>query len=295
MKNRLRVLVAALLAVVMVVAVSLPAEATWSVVGVDPDTGQVGVAVASCVELGALSMEDGFELVALSPGHGAGVSQAAYNADARIEIQRLLDAGQSANDVVAAVSNATFDSGFEDRQHGVVVLGDGSAAFTGSGNSDFAGDVQGARVSAQGNLLVSSAVVENAVASFSDSGEAADRSLAERLVDALEAGSLAGGDARCGDQTALFAHVSVIDSEGNRARPNVVDLTTWVERGDGNNPVTELVELFRSGTTTVRPDATEVPTPSIPVWLLVGLAVIVVGLGAVVVFVVRHVRGTRRT
>ncbi len=46
------------------------AEATWSIVGVDPETGEVGVAVASCV---------GFEVTivpVLVPGVGAAASQA---------------------------------------------------------------------------------------------------------------------------------------------------------------------------------------------------------------------------
>lgn len=46
------------------------AGATWSIVGVDPDTGEVGVVVASCV---------GFEVTVvpiLVPGVGAGAPQA---------------------------------------------------------------------------------------------------------------------------------------------------------------------------------------------------------------------------
>ena len=293
MRSCLRAAIALLMSMVFVVAASLPADATWSVVGVDAETGEVGVAVASCVELGALSFDDGFELVALAPGYGAGISQAAYSPEARIEIQRLLELELSAEAVIAGVSSATFDDDFETRQHGVVVIGDRGAGFTGSDNSDFAGDAQGPNVAAQGNLLVSSAVIDDAIASFDDRDSSDDRSLAERLVDALEAGSLAGGDARCGDQTALFAHVSVIDENGNRARPNVVDLTTWVERGDGANPVTELTTLFRSGTTTVRPDPAAVPAPAVPLLLVATAAIVAALLCAAGVLVVRRIRRTR--
>ena len=292
MRSCLRATIALLASVLLVVAASLPADATWSVVGVDPETGEVGVAVASCVELGALSLDEGFELVALAPGYGAGISQAAYSPEARIEIQRLLALELSADAVVAGVSNATFDDDFELRQHGVVVIGEGAAGFTGSDNSDFAGDAQGPNVAAQGNLLVSSAVIDDSIAAFANSGSSDDRSLAERLVDALEAGSQAGGDGRCGEQTALFAHVSVIDENGTRARPNVVDLTTWVERGDGANPVTELATLFRSGTTTVRPDPASVPAPAVPLWLVATAAIVAALLCTAGVLVVRRIRRT---
>ena len=252
------------LVVALVILAAAPAGATWSVVGVDPDTGQVGVAVASCVELGALEVEDGFELVALSPGNGAGVSQAWFNPDARLEIQRLLDDGRAADEIIAAVSDLDFDAEAEERQHGVVLLNGDTAGFTGKGNNEVARDVQGENVSVQGNVLVSDEVISDAVVAFERDG---DRSLSDRLVDALEAGSRAGGDSRCGDQTALFAHVSVIDDAGTREAPNVVDLTTWTERGDGDNPVVALAELHRAGTRFLTPDAEELPSPGIPAWL----------------------------
>lgn len=256
--------IVALLVGAMMLLVAAPAGATWSVVGVDPDTGQVGVAVASCVELGALELEDGFELVALSPGRGAGVSQAWFNPDARDEIQRLLDAGSGASVIIAAVSDLEFDGDAEERQHGVVLLNGDATGFTGKGNNDFAGDSQGVNVSVQGNILVDGTVVADAVAAF-ETGSAA--SLSDRLVNALEAGSLAGGDSRCDEQTALFAHVSVIDRDGTREAPNVLNLTTFVERGDGDNPVIALAEAYRSGADELIPNPDSVPNPTIPVWL----------------------------
>lgn len=234
----------------LLLVTALPAGATWSIVGVDPDTGQVGVAVASCVPLNRLDTSDGFDLIALAPGQGAGISQALYNPAARVEIERLLIEGEDPDAVLAAVTNTSFDAKATDRQHGVVVIGDTAAGYTGANNSPVALDRQQTNVSVQGNILVSEAVVNNALDAFV-LGE--NRSLADRLVAALEAGSLAGGDARCGDQTALFAHVSVIDRDGVRSAPNIVDLTTSVEQGDGQNPVSQLASTYRSGVQTDEP------------------------------------------
>ena len=46
------------------------------------------------------------------------------------------------------------------------------------------------------------------------------------------AGSQAGGDSRCGDQTALFAHIAVTQEDGS-----LLTYTTTVAEGDGRNPV----------------------------------------------------------
>ena len=101
LKTSMRPVIALSIAAFVILSMG-PAGATWSVVGVDPESGEVGVAVASCVELGALDTEGGFELVALSPGNGAGVSQAWFNPDARSEIQSMLDAGMGAVEIIEA-------------------------------------------------------------------------------------------------------------------------------------------------------------------------------------------------
>src|SRR3954466_10645243 len=54
---------------------------TWSVVGVDPKTGDVGVAMASCVPN---TLADA--LAALVPGKGAASTQAAFDIDNRNKI-----------------------------------------------------------------------------------------------------------------------------------------------------------------------------------------------------------------
>ncbi len=232
---------------VLLLITALPAGATWSIVGVDPETGQVGVAVASCVPLDLLDRTGGFDLIALAPGKGAGISQALYIPAARDEIERLLIEGEDPDAILAAVTNTNFDGAPADRQHGVAAMDGSAAGYTGSENSLVALDRQETNVSVQGNILVSEDVVNDAIDAFVLDG---NRSLAERLVAALEAGSTAGGDARCGDQTALFAHVSVIDRDGSRSAPNVVDLTASAKRGDGQNPVTELASMYRSSVQT---------------------------------------------
>jgi uncharacterized Ntn-hydrolase superfamily protein len=228
-----RVLVVFGVALVMLGFSASSAEATWSVVAVDEETGEVGVAVASCVE---------FEVTVvpvLVPGVGAGASQANISKPSG---QRMVDAlagGASAQETIDAVVAA--DNGMEERQFGAVVLGDAGAGWTGGDTLDVAIDrrSEDGTVAVQGNILVSQDVVDAAISAF----DAADGQLADRLIAGLVAGADAGGDARCGDQTATAAALVV-------ARP-----------GDQNYTYTD--------TTPLGPDPETDPVPSIFVSVLV--------------------------
>ena len=65
-------------------------------------------------------------------------------------------------------------------------------AYTGSGTSAWAGHIEGENFSAQGNILAGEAVVQAMAEAF----ESSTGPLALRLMDALDAGEAAGGDAR---------------------------------------------------------------------------------------------------
>ncbi len=233
-----------LVSVLAVVLLGLaPASATWSIVGVDPDTGEVGVAIASCVP-GVLlgDLDQPLEPVVLVPGVGAGVSQAALNSDAPPEMRRLIAAGEGADSIVSAITAPEFDNRSEERQHALVLLDGDGAGFTGLANQSVALDRPASLGWAQGNILVSEAVIDDSVSAF----ETTEGDLASKLVAALQAGGDAGGDSRCGEQTALFAHVVVADREDPADAPSVL-LSVSVVEGDGQNPVALLSEAFEAG------------------------------------------------
>ncbi len=222
-----------------VVILAGPAGATWSIVGVDSETGEAGVAIASCVDIdGLFDLDSPLPLVALEPGVGAGVSQAELNEDAAPEMARLLAEGAGPAEIIAAVSNPDFDRDPQVRQHAVVTVDGTTAAFTGTETLDVALDRQAPGISAQGNILVGDAVILDAVAAFDEAG---DMPLAERLVAALYAGSQRGGDSRCGQQTALFASVVVAGPADDPDSP--ATLSTVTAEGE-SNPVVALAQQF---------------------------------------------------
>lgn len=179
---------------------------TWSVVGVDPATGDVGVAVASCVE------SFGDAVAALVPGKGAAATQAGFHIDNRNLVFEALKEGLPAEEIIRRVTDPAWDDELDRRQYGVVTMHDGFVRVAGyttptrqgtlpgdDGVPRFAGVMADASrgVSAQGNTLVSSEVVQGPLDAYRWEDPAGFNTLPDRLMRALEAGSVAGGDVRC--------------------------------------------------------------------------------------------------
>jgi imidazolonepropionase-like amidohydrolase len=168
---------------------------TWSIVALDPETGDVGISMASCV---ANTFVDA--VGALVPGHGVVATQAAWNLENRNRAYAALREGLGAQETVDLV--VAEDTSTLRRQYGAVTMKDGIpevAGFTGEGTSDWAGVLadRGMAVSAQGNTLMGERVVGDALEAFVADDPTGRNTLADRLMRALEAGSRAGGDVRC--------------------------------------------------------------------------------------------------
>jgi uncharacterized Ntn-hydrolase superfamily protein len=238
---------------------------TWSVVGVDAKTGDVGVAVASCVP------SHGDAVAALVPGKGAAATQAGFDLKNRNKVFDAIKQGLTAEEVIAQVTNPTWDSQTDRRQYGVVTMHNGfvrTAGFTTptrqgttageDGVARFAGVMADPSrgVSAQGNTLASAEVVQRPLETYRWDDPAGFNTLADRLMRAIEAGSIAGGDVRCNQgsvrQTTSMAAILVArGSDPPYATENIgmtdagtnkapwLNLSVRVDRG-GENPLLDL-------------------------------------------------------
>ena len=164
--------------------------ATFSIVA--SDGRDWGVAVASKF------LAVGNVVPAAAAGVGAVATQATANTTYRAQGLDLLRRGHPAADVVAALTGA--DPGRDHRQLGVVDAQGGGATFTGQACLAWAGGRTGPGYAAQGNILQGPAVVNALAETF----EAAGGDLAARLLAALAAGDLAGGDRRGRQSAALL-------------------------------------------------------------------------------------------
>lgn len=158
--------------------------ATFSIVARDPATGELGVAVQS------RAFRAGAIVSYAKAGVGAIATQAAANQTYGPRGLELLELGLSPDEVVEHLTGS--DPGRDRRQLAVIDAQGRVRAYTGSGTSAWAGHIEGQNYSVQGNILAGEAVVQAMAAAFESSRGA----LALRLMDALDAGEAAGGDAR---------------------------------------------------------------------------------------------------
>jgi uncharacterized Ntn-hydrolase superfamily protein len=243
--------VGVLAAVASAAAWPTSAGATWSIVAVDPDAQQVGVAVASCVEdpLGDTILP---EVVGLAPGIGAMAVQAQFHQSVRDAAVERLQAGFDAQAIID-MTNAT-DPLAATRQYGVVLLSGEVATYTGGAAQSWAGSVEGTLVSAQGNILYGPEVVDDALAAFEAPADC-PFTLADRLMVALEAGAAQGGDNRCrAEQSALAATIKVAGPDDAPDAP-MLDLRISSQPLGGDNPVALLRAEYDAWRAANPPDA----------------------------------------
>jgi uncharacterized Ntn-hydrolase superfamily protein len=200
--------------------------ATYSIAACDLEAGQWGVATQSKF-LGVGSVVPWAE-----PGVGAIATQAYANPRYGPEGLALLREGLSSGEVVERLTAA--DEGRDHRQVGVVDGQGRGASFTGDECMDWAGGRTGDCYAAQGNILVTGETVDAMAETF----ERAQGTLAERLLDCLDAAQAAGGDRR-GQQSAALL---VVERDGGYAglSNEVVDLRV----DEHERPLEELRRIY---------------------------------------------------
>jgi uncharacterized Ntn-hydrolase superfamily protein len=163
---------------------------TYSIVGRDDASGELGVAVQS--------RAFGVGICAWArPGVGAVATQSFTEKRYGPAGLDLLAAGAAPSDALAEL--VTADEQQEFRQVAFLAADGRTAAHTGAACIPDCGHVERAGLSAQGNMLASPAVWHAAADTF----ESTEGALAERLLAALDAAEEAGGDFRGREAAAL--------------------------------------------------------------------------------------------
>lgn len=205
-----------------------PLAHTYSIVAIDPETGDMGVAVQShWFATGTLVIwgEAGVGVVAtqsfVNPGFGpAGLDLMKQNKSPQQVLQQLLAA----------------DEGKEFRQLGLLNAKGEAASFTGKNCIEAAGHIVGKGYAVQANLMTNDEVWPAMAKAFENSKELP---LAERLVLSLEAAQGVGGDIR-GKQSAALLVVSAKNT-GQSWVDRKVDLRV----DDHPTPIEEMKRLLK--------------------------------------------------
>lgn len=165
---------------------------TFSIVARDPQTGELGIAVQSkFLAVGAV-------VSWARAGVGAIATQAWCNTSYGPQGLDLLSQGLSATEVIAHLTGE--DAGRANRQVGIIGVSSIPATFTGDACYSWAGGLVGQDYACQGNILVG----EETVLAMGRTFEQTSGKLWDRLLAALAAGQVAGGDSRGQESAALL-------------------------------------------------------------------------------------------
>lgn len=232
----------------LLLSISSFGQDTFSIIAVDPATGEVGSAGATCVfGIPGGSLAD--IITKIIPGKGGANSQAYVcipNVNLNNAIEQM-ELGLSPQEIIDwllendACSSQSFNP--EYRQYGIADLdefGDPrTAGWTGSLADDYKEDRQGATYSVQGNILLDQSIIDNMEANFNNT----TGTLADKLMAALQGANVAGADARCLPQgtSSAIAYLRVYGPEDDPEDP-MVDLEAEPEVGV--EPIDVLQDLY---------------------------------------------------
>jgi uncharacterized Ntn-hydrolase superfamily protein len=199
---------------------------TFSIVARDPETGDLGIAVASkFLAVGAVVPH-------ARAGVGAVATQSAANVTYGPNGLIMLEDGATAEQAVKQLTDD--DEGRAHRQLGIVDAKGRSGTYTGAGCIDWAGGRTAENLACQGNILTGAAVVDALFDTFTAGGAA----FPELLLKALKAADGRGGDKRGRESAALLVVRENAGYGGNNDR--------WIDLrvDDHPAPIDELSRLL---------------------------------------------------
>jgi uncharacterized Ntn-hydrolase superfamily protein len=218
-----------------------PPVATFSILGFDPVTGEVGGAVQSRV----FSVGNG--VLWAEADVGVAATQAIVDVSYGSKALALLRAGTTPTAIIKAILDSDPDPRPSDwtkegRQFAVMDAKGNYAAYTGPKATSWAGNKGGKYCTAQGNILAGEGVVGGMVEAF----EKTEGHLSLRLMAALDAGQAAGGDKRGMQSTAMI----IVKKNGGVWLNNDVVLRLQVD--DSEEPLKELRRVVEKWNATQR-------------------------------------------
>ena len=208
---------------------------TFSIVAVDQESGAVGSAGASCIE-GSVIISD------IYPGLGAVHTQSYWSSSNQELAGDMMTQGYSPSDIIDHLIQNDVSNNPSIRQYGIVSLQSiGSQdAFTGENCFDWKGHKVGSNYSIQGNILLSSNVLESMESNYLNF----QGSFEQKLMHSLQGANIARADTRCLEEgtssISAFIRVANIDDLQSNL---TIDLNVNYSP-EGAEPIDSLKVLF---------------------------------------------------
>lgn len=222
---------------------------TFSIAAIDPATNQVGSAGASCYNSspGCIILSD------VHPGVGVIHTQASWIQQNQDTARKLMNLGWSPQQIIDYMITHDYQGNPGPRQYGIVDLINGgrSAAYTGSGCTDWKGHWTGTTYSIQGNILLGQKVIDSMKSRFLNT----TGMLAVRLMAALQGAKMVGADTRCASYgtSSSSAFIRVAKSTDPQSGPYWCDINVRMANPIpyGKDPIDSLQNMFNVWLATV--------------------------------------------
>lgn len=210
---------------------SEPFTHTFSIVAIDKEAGEMGVAVQShWFSVGSI-------VAWAEPGVGAIATQSLVNVSFGPRGLELLKSGKMPQEVLQELLNS--DDGQAFRQVSIINTNGDVSTHTGEKCIADASHITGDGYSVQANMMLNDKVVPAMSEAFKNS----NGPLAERMIEALKAAQKAGGDIR-GQQAASLLIVKT-KSTGKIWEDRLIDLRVE-DHPEAVNEIARLLKVFRA-------------------------------------------------
>ncbi len=203
------------------------AQHTFSIVAVDPVTGEIGSAGATC-----LASEDGAQdISAIVLGTGAIHTQSFWNPINQQNATKRMEAGDSPQEIIDWLIQNDTDNDSSARQYIAVDLNNGesrSAAYSGADCFKEFIHITGPNYAIAGNILISEDVIKDMETAFLNT----QGSLADKLMAAMQGAKRPGADIRCLNDgissASAFLRVAAPDDTNSEYGALSLDLNVWI-------------------------------------------------------------------
>lgn len=249
-KSIMKNLVYIYFAIIICLSRSAVSQDTFSIVAVDPLTGEVGSAGASCIS-GSIILSD------VHPGHGVIHTQASYLSSNQSYARSLMDLGLSPQQIIDSLVAHDAQNNPTVRQYGIVDLigGGRTAAYTGVNCINYKNHILGSTYSIQGNILLGQQILDSMKTRFLRE----EGTLADKLMASLQGAKVIGADTRCtGRNTSSISAFLRVGRPGDTTGSLYIHLNVN-NTPSGRDPIDSLQILYNNFITGVKIISAEIP------------------------------------
>jgi uncharacterized Ntn-hydrolase superfamily protein len=222
----------------------LKAQDTFSILGMDTVTGEIGAAGASCVDLFANPFFSNDFITELFPDTGAIACQASYLQGNQANARARMRAGDNPAQLMSWLVANDVQGNPHLRQYGALRRSGSAvqtAAYTGTNCMNYKNHIVGPGYTIHGNILQGQHILDSMEAGF----KRATGGLACKLMAALQGARVVGADTRCSSNgsSSLFAFIKVTQPSDTFGKPSFI-LSLKTHANAGIEPIDSLQKLF---------------------------------------------------